>query len=219
MGRNRGRAGWFLDGGTGADMATMLGSSRSTDADANQAAAAIRPFCEPLPPIDDANIFGTAFDRLADARVVLLGEATHGTSEFYRARAAITRRLVERHGFTVVAVEADWPDANRIDRYVRHRPLLQTEDEAFTRFPTWMWRNSEVYDFLDWLRGYNESVARNRRVEFRGLDLYSLGSSIAAVLAYLDEVDPEEAKDARALRLLVAVACGPGPLRPCGAAR
>jgi erythromycin esterase-like protein len=197
MGRNRGRAGWFLDGGTGADMATMLGSSRSTDADANQAAAAIRPFCEPLPPIDDANIFGTAFDRLADARVVLLGEATHGTSEFYRARAAITRRLVERHGFTVVAVEADWPDANRIDRYVRHRPLLQTDDEAFTRFPTWMWRNSEVYDFIDWLRGYNESVARNRRVEFRGLDLYSLGSSIAAVLAYLDEVDPEEAKDAR----------------------
>jgi erythromycin esterase-like protein len=110
---------------TGAGMATMLRSSRTTDADANQAAAALRPFCEPLPALADADAFGAAFDRFGEARVVLLGEATHGTSEFYRARAAITRRLIERHGFTIVAVEADWPDANRIDRHVRHRPQPQ----------------------------------------------------------------------------------------------
>jgi erythromycin esterase-like protein len=177
-------------------MATMLPFKR-TDADAGQIAAALRPFCEPLPFTDDAEAFGAVFDRFADARVVLLGEATHGTSEFYRARAAITRRLVERHDFTVVAVEADWPDANRIDRYVRHRKLPAADDEAFTRFPTWMWRNREVHDFVDWLRGYNETVAQDHRVEFRGLDLYSLGTSIAAVVAYLDEVDPEEAEDAR----------------------
>src|SRR5215207_4321741 len=168
-----------------------------TLSDARQAARAVRGHCETLPPIRDADAFGAVFDRFADAKVVLLGEASHGTSEFYRARAAITRRLIERHGFTIVAVEADWPDANRIDRYVGHRPLQDGDDEAFTRFPTWMWRNAEVYDFMNWLRGHNEALAEDRRVEFRGLDLYSLRSSIAAVLAYLDEVDPEEAKDAR----------------------
>jgi erythromycin esterase-like protein len=176
-------------------MAALLPSTK--DADARTLAAALRPFCEPLPVLDDADAFGTLFDRFAEAKVVLLGEATHGTSEFYRARAAITRRLIERHGFTIVAVEADWPDANRIDRYVRHRPLLDADDEAFARFPTWMWRNREVYDFVNWLRGYNEGLPEERRAEFRGLDLYSLRGSIAAVLAYLDAVDPEEAKDAR----------------------
>src|ERR687892_518983 len=116
---------------------------------------------EPLPDIDDP-AFGRLFDRFADARVVLLGEASHGTSEFYRARAAITRRLIERHGFTIVAVEADWPDANRIDRYVRHRPLLDAHDEAFARFPTWMWRNVEVREFVHWMRTHNEAVAPER---------------------------------------------------------
>src|SRR5215207_460658 len=178
-------------------MATLCPSDRTKRADAGKLSAALRPFCEALPSLDDTDAFGTLFDRFAHAKVVLLGEASHGTSEFYRARAAITRRLIERHGFTIVAVEADWPDANRIDRYVRHRPLQDGDDEAFTRFPTWMWRNIEVYDFVNWLRGHNEALAEDRRVEFRGLDLYSLGSSIAAVLAYLDQVDPEEAKDAR----------------------
>jgi erythromycin esterase-like protein len=178
-------------------MALSRFRERTKDADAAKLAEALRSYGEPLPSPDDAAAFGGFFDRFADAKVVLLGEATHGTSEFYRARAAITRRLIERHGFTVVAVEADWPDAARIDRFVRHRPLQQAEDEAFARFPTWMWRNTEVYDFVDWLRGYNERLPENRRVEFRGLDIYSLRSSIAAVLAYLDEIDPEEAKDAR----------------------
>jgi erythromycin esterase-like protein len=108
--------------------------------------ALIADAAEPLPDIDDP-AFGVMFDRFADARVVLLGEASHGTSEFYRARAAISRRLIDRHGFTIVAVEADWPDAATIDRYVRHRPPREGEMRAFERFPTWMWRNVEVDAF------------------------------------------------------------------------
>src|SRR5205823_13280690 len=103
---------------------------------------------EPLPEIDNRT-FGEFFDRFGDARVVLLGEASHGTSEFYRARAAISRRLIEHHGFTIVAVEADWPDAATLDRYVRHRPSRPTAELAFRRFPTWMWRNIEVESFIE----------------------------------------------------------------------
>ena len=116
--------------------------------DARKAARAVRGHCETLPPILDADAFGAVFDRFADAKVVLLGEASHGTSEFYRARAAITRRLIERHGFTIVAVEADWPDAARIDAYVRHHAPFPGKERAFARFPTWMWRNVEVRDFM-----------------------------------------------------------------------
>ena len=119
-----------------------------TLSDARQAARAVRGHCETLPPIRDADAFGAVFDRFADAKVVLLGEASHGTSEFYRARAAITRRLIERHGFTIVAVEADWPDAARIDAYVRHHAPFPGKERAFARFPTWMWRNVEVRDFV-----------------------------------------------------------------------
>jgi protein-L-isoaspartate(D-aspartate) O-methyltransferase len=151
---------------------------------------------EPLPDFDDP-AFGALFDRFGDRRVVLLGEASHGTSEFYRARAAITRRLVERHGFTIVAGEADWPDAAAIDRYVRHRPGRSAE-VPFQRFPTWMWRNLEVADFIGWLHGYNAAVSDQRdRVGFYGLDIYNMSGSIAAVLAYLDRTDPEAAKVAR----------------------
>jgi len=128
---------------------------------------------------------------------VLLGEATHGTSEFYSARAAITRMLIERHGFNIVAVEADWPDADRIDRFVRHRPKFVSEDAAFARFPTWMWRNHEVRAFVDWLHAHNTERPMEERAEFRGLDVYSLRNSIAAVLDYLDEIDPEQARAAR----------------------
>jgi erythromycin esterase-like protein len=141
--------------------------------------------------------FGAQFDRFSDAKIVLLGEATHGTSEFYRARAAITRRLVERHGFNIVAVEADWPDAHRIDRYVRHRNPEPSREEAFARFPTWMWRNQEFLEFIDWLRAHNADREMQTRVEFRGLDIYSLSLSIQSVLGYLDLADPEGAKLAR----------------------
>src|SRR5438105_9627668 len=112
---------------------------------------------EPLPDIDDRT-FGEFFDRFGSARVVLLGEASHGTSEFYRARAAITRRLIEQHGFSIVAVEADWPDAAAIDRYVRHKAPLREAERAFRRFPAWMWRNTDVDAFVRWLRGHNNQL-------------------------------------------------------------
>jgi erythromycin esterase-like protein len=164
---------------------------------ADAAAKIVRASSEPLPSPDDVEKFGAYFDRFADAKVVLLGEASHGTSEFYKARSAITRRLIERHGFRIVAVEADWPDAARIDRHVRHHAHEPSSEEAFSRFPTWMWRNIEMHDFVDWLRNHNEHLPAELRTEFRGLDIYSLGNSIAAVLAYLDRVDPAEAKAAR----------------------
>ena len=159
---------------------------------------ALRDAAEDLPPPEKAEAFGTLFDRYGDARVVLLGEATHGTSEFYRARAAITRHLIRHRGFNIVAVEADWPDTSRIDRYVRHHAPEPTREQAFARFPSWMWRNEEVLEFALWLRHENAQHADASRVEFRGLDLYSLHASIAAVLAYLDRVDPKAAQLARA---------------------
>lgn len=149
-----------------------------------------------LPAIDDPG-FADAFEQFADARVVLIGEASHGTSEFYRARAAITRRLIERHGFSIVAAEADWPDAAKIDRYVRQQQPPAWVEEGFKRFPTWMWRNQEVADFARWLRDHNDALPAEQRVEFRGLDVYSLGASIQEVLGYLDRVDPDAATTAR----------------------
>ena len=156
----------------------------------------VRDAAEPLPAIDD-EAFGAFFDRFGSARVILLGEASHGTSEFYRARAAITRRLIERHGFNIVAVEADWPDAASVDRYVRHRPRREGEEAAFERFPTWMWRNAEVDEFIRWLRGWNEERGREAMTGFYGLDLYNLSGSIRAVIDFLDEADPEAAAAAR----------------------
>lgn len=135
--------------------------------------------------------------RVGDARVVLIGEASHGTSEFYRLRAGITKRLIEDKGFTIVAAEADWPDAARIDHYVRHRDAAPSEWTAFSRFPTWMWRNVEVRDFVDWLHEHNKPLAMPKRAGFYGLDLYSLYNSAQAVIDYLDDVDPDLATVAR----------------------
>ncbi|MFL4979457.1 MAG: protein-L-isoaspartate(D-aspartate) O-methyltransferase [Xanthobacteraceae bacterium] len=152
---------------------------------------------EPLPDLDDP-AFRRMFDRFADRRVVLLGEASHGTSEFYRARAAITRRLIEEHGFTIVAVEADWPDAAAVDRYVRHRTARTRAEPPFQRFPTWMWRNVEVAELIEWMREHNAGVPElERRAGFYGLDIYNMSGSIAAVLEYLDKIDPEAAAVAR----------------------
>jgi protein-L-isoaspartate(D-aspartate) O-methyltransferase len=136
-------------------------------------------------------------DRIGSARIVLLGEATHGTSEFYRMRERITRDLITKKGFRFIAIEADWPDAARVDHYVRHFQYPPSEWTAFARFPTWMWRNTEVHDFVSWLRKYNGTVERSERVAFHGLDLYSLYDSIRSVLNYLDELDPNSARVAR----------------------
>ncbi|WP_323113717.1 erythromycin esterase family protein [Pseudomonas guariconensis] len=159
-------------------------------------APVLRQYAEPLPDLD-APAFAEMFDRFADARVVMIGEASHGTREFYRARAAITRRLIEQHGFRIVAVEADWPDAGHVDQYVRGLAHSAWKRHIFSRFPTWMWRNSEVKTFTHWLHGHNHLLSAERRVEFRGLDVYSLRNSIHEVLAYLDRVDPHLALEAR----------------------
>lgn len=145
------------------------------------------------------------YDRLleliGERRFVLLGEASHGTHEFYQERAAITRRLIEERRFRTVAVEADFPDANRINRFVRGMNDDRDADQAlssFMRFPRWMWRNTVVRDFVAWLREHNDrQTAVNSRVSFYGLDLYSLHASIEAVIRYLDRVDPEAARRAR----------------------
>lgn len=151
---------------------------------------------ESFPSIETADL-DPLMERIGSARIVLLGEATHGTSEFYKMRERITRDLIVRKGFRFVAIEADWPDAARVDHYVRHFQYPPSEWTAFARFPTWMWRNIEVREFVSWLRKHNGTVEREKRVAFHGLDLYSLYDSIRSVLNYLDEVDPESAKVAR----------------------
>jgi protein-L-isoaspartate(D-aspartate) O-methyltransferase len=149
-------------------------------------------------PFADLDELAALAERFAHKRVVLLGEATHGTAEFYDARAAISAMLVEKHGFNIVAVEADWPDATVYDAYVRGRPRPKLPAGVFTRFPTWMWRNGEVGAFLNRLKAINEAIgAPERRCGFYGLDVYSLNASIASVLAYLDRIDPEAARIAR----------------------
>jgi erythromycin esterase-like protein len=133
-------------------------------------------------------------ERVGDARFVLLGEASHGSADFYRERARITRRLIEEKGFAAVAVEADWPDAYRVGCYARGRSDDATAAEAlagFTRFPTWMWRNTEVVELVEWPRSSGSDVG------FYGLDLYSLFQSMRAVIAYLEEHDPEAAARAK----------------------
>ena len=139
-------------------------------------------------------------DLVADAEVVLLGEASHGTHDFYHERAEITKRLIIEKGFCAVAVEADWPDAYRVNRYVQCDGEDKNADSAlkgFERFPTWMWRNTVVLEFVEWLRRSNSSRGENTRTGFYGLDLYSLFNSMEAVIKYLEGVDPEAARRAR----------------------
>src|SRR3954451_7988079 len=166
------------------------------DADLDRLPQTIAHAAEPLPDIEDP-AFGALFDRFAAARIVLLGEASHGTSEFYRARWAITRRLIEHHGFRIVAVEADWPDAAAVDRFVRGRPQPEGAEPPFQRFPSWMWRNTDVDAFVRWLREHNQAWPPEAKTGFYGLDLYSLNDSIRAVIDYLDRVDPAAAAVAR----------------------
>jgi erythromycin esterase-like protein len=144
--------------------------------------------------------FDPLVESIGDARLVLIGEASHGTHEFYRIRAELTKALISRKGFNVVAVEADWPDAYRVNRWVRHASDDRDAEAAltdFTRFPRWMWRNRDVVEFLTWLHAHNESKTAASRTGFYGLDLYSLHTSIEAVLTYLRKVDPAAAERAR----------------------
>lgn len=151
---------------------------------------------EPFSNTDDANL-DSLLERIGDARIVLVGEATHGTKEFYEMRNKVTQQLIEQKGFNFIAIEGDWPDAARIDNYVRHVHCPVTEWTAFARFPIWMWRNNSVKTFVDWLHNYNSQIKYNNRISFYGLDLYSLYNSINSILKYLDDVDPNAANIAR----------------------
>jgi erythromycin esterase-like protein len=151
---------------------------------------------ETRPMTGDREDFDPLLALVGDSRFVLIGEASHGTHEFYRIRAEITKRLIREKGFSAVAVEADWPDAYRVNRYVQGRGGDTDASQAlggFKRFPQWMWRNADVLEFIGWLRDHNDAMQIGRRVGFYGLDLYSLHASMEAVLSYLRVVDPEAA--------------------------
>lgn len=141
------------------------------------------------------------YELIGDAQIVMLGEATHGTHEFYQLRAEISKQLILRKGFDVIAVEADWPDALRVSKYIQgvsgdRHPLEALQ--GFQRFPLWMWRNQEIVRFIRWLRFYNKTIHDTAsRIGFFGLDLYSLRTSMESVLRYLDQIDPESAQQAR----------------------
>jgi erythromycin esterase-like protein len=163
----------------------------------DSALPALRASLRPLSGLRDIEAI-TA--RIGAADFVLLGEASHGTHDFYDLRAAVTRRLIETHRCRAVTIEGDWPDARRVDRFVRGQGDDDTADAAlqgFRRFPQWMWRNTVVRDFVTWLRGWNARQAPEHRCGFYGLDLYSLHGSIHAVLRYLEQVDPPAAHRAR----------------------
>lgn len=153
------------------------------------------------PLVGSPDDFDPVVDSIGDARLVLIGEASHGTHEFYRIRAQISKRLIAEHGFSAVVAEADWPDAYRVNRFVRGAGIDIDSVEAlagFQRFPQWMWRNADVLDFIGWLRNHNEAQPSDvMKCGFYGLDLYSLHASIEAVLGYLTKVDPAAAGRAR----------------------
>lgn len=175
----------------------MSGTGRGSPAAPERAVADLRRCAHRLTGADSD--YDGLLDLVGDSQIVLLGEASHGTHEFYRERARITRRLIEERGFGAVAVEADWPDAYRVNRHVRGAREDRDAEEAlggFRRFPTWMWRNADVLDFVGWLRAHNDRHP-DARAGFYGLDLYSLYASVAEVIAYLEAVDPSAAERAR----------------------
>ena len=173
-------------------------SGRLAIAHDRNAVAAVRLDAQPLGGGTD---YDELLERIGDARLVLLGEASHGTHEFYRERIRIMRRLIAERGFNAVAIEGDWPDAHRVNRYVQGGRSDHDAEEAlrgFRRFPTWMWRNADVVDFVGWLRAHNDRVRPGApKAGFYGLDLYSLGASMEAVIGYLERVDPQAAARAR----------------------
>ncbi|KAI1391593.1 erythromycin esterase-domain-containing protein [Hypoxylon trugodes] len=169
-----------------------------------------------FPSVEEASdVIKNCFNSFGDCKVLLIGDATHGTSEFYKMRAEITKFMIEQHGFNIVAIEADWAETEAIDRYVRHRPASKNQasirssapgaveppdcKHVFARFPTWMWQNEEVNEFVEWLRNHNKNKDEHDSdsVGFYGLDLYSLGASMHAVIEYLDKMDKSMAGVAR----------------------
>ncbi len=197
-----GKAGWDDQGRrastSGHPDGTRDGGSRGQSSKNDCQRDTVALLADIAEPIGAASKLDALLERIGDSRVVLIGEASHGTSEFYRFRARITQQLIERKGFNIVATESDWPDAARVDHYVRDLTMPPSEWRAFARFPAWMWRNTDVQEFVEWLRRHNAGLSdRAPQVGFYGLDLYSMYTSIGEVLSYLDAVDPEAARDAR----------------------
>jgi protein-L-isoaspartate(D-aspartate) O-methyltransferase len=190
-----GTEGWSLDGMPIAPHRDRRPLRMTTTARSGFTAI-ISQNCEPFDEIETVDL-QPLLRRIGDARIVLIGEASHGTSEFYRMRARITRELIGSRGFNIVAIEGDWPDTRTLDRYVRGQSGSELRTPPFSRFPTWMWRNQETNDFVNWLAEHNKSVRGHDVVSLHGLDLYSLNNSIGAVLDYLQRVDPLAADAAR----------------------
>lgn len=183
-------------------------TSLSQDTDSLQ--SLLSTHVTPFDSVQDSDAYTRVFDDFGNCKVLLIGDASHGTSEFYAARAELTKYMIQHHGFNIVAIEGDWPDAEVVDRYVRRRPPVDKEagisatdatkdggEKPFLRFPTWMWRNLEVQEFVEWLRRHNKGVDSHDGVGFYGLDLYSLRGSMNAVIEYLDLVDSDMAEVAR----------------------
>jgi protein-L-isoaspartate(D-aspartate) O-methyltransferase len=193
-----GKEGWELEeadfsGGIWRGRPRVIQSRPETD---EGLPALVSSSAEPFESLNSTHL-QPLLNRIGDARIVLLGEATHGTTEFYQMRQRITQALIKEKGFSLIAVEADWPDAARIDHYVRHKKTPAAEWTAFARFPTWMWRNTDVQDFVDWLHDFNTEVAVEKRVGFHGLDVYSLYTSVREVVKFLEDNDPVIADVAR----------------------
>ncbi|MGZ4108930.1 MAG: erythromycin esterase family protein [Actinomycetota bacterium] len=200
-----GQSYWEFDQVTDEEVRELLEAARRSNLVAsNDHADPVRVVRSELTPLVEGRLddLDPLIEHAGDHRFILIGEASHGTHEFYLERARITRRLIEEKGFCAVAVEADWPDAYRVNRFVRGRSEDATAEEAlrgFERFPTWMWRNAVVLEFVGWLRERNDRVSGDERAKagFYGLDLYSLSRSIREVLGYLERVDPAAAERAR----------------------
>src|SRR5512146_3410965 len=178
--------------------------SRQTERDEHANArtgALLDPLRSAAKPVESPRDLDPLVERIGDARFVLLGEASHGTSEFYTWRAELSKRLVEEKGFSFIAVEGDWPDCYRVNRYTRRLPGSGDSAEqvlhAFDRWPTWMWANREVVSLIEWLHDHNRGLAPERQVGFYGLDVYSLWDSMRAVTDYLARIDPAFAASAR----------------------
>lgn len=152
-------------------------------------------------PVAAVEDLGPLLDRIGDSRIVMLGEASHGTAEYYEWRTRISQRLIQEKGFTFIAVEGDWPDCYHVNRYVKALPesgrSAREVLRVFERWPTWMWANEEIVELAEWLRGFNESQPLEQRAGFYGLDMYSLWESMDAVVKYLQEVDPDAVAAAR----------------------
>src|SRR5438477_149494 len=168
---------------------TRRRSDRETGMDA--AIAQVQKLARPLAGPADLD---PLLERIGDAHYVLLGEASHGTADYYTWRARLSQRLIEEKGFSFIAVEGDWPDCYQVNRYVKGFPDAGDSAHdvlhAFERWPTWMWANEEVVELAEWLRAHNENLAEARKVGFYGLDVYSLWESLYAVMTFLHRVAP-----------------------------